>query len=195
MKKVLLNLVTIFSILLIILPQATSAATHTVKYGDTVWLISQKYGVAPSDLIKLNHLKSTSIYPGQVFQIPSVTAAEKDLLARLVRAEAVGEPYAGKVAVAVVVLNRVASSDFPDTIKGVIYETYENGKIYAFSPVENGEINKPADATSIRAVEEAIALRGTGNGSLFFYNPSTSTSSWITSRPVTVTIRNHVFAK
>ena len=180
MKKVLFNLLTIVSIFLAIFPHAASATTHHVKYGDTLWLISQRYAVNHVDIMKLNHLQSTSIHPGQVLQIP-LTAAEKDLLARLVRAEAVGEPYAGKVAVAVVVLNRVDSAGFPNSIREVIYETYENGKYYAFTPVENGEINKPADAASIRAVEEAIMLRGTGSGSLFFYNPSTASSVWIKS--------------
>jgi N-acetylmuramoyl-L-alanine amidase len=114
-------------------------------------------------------------------------------MARLVHAEAVGEPYAGKVAVAAVIINRVRSADFPNTVKGVIYQI-ANGH-YAFTPVENGRINQPADAASKKAVNEAIALTGKGNGSLFFYNPKTSTSSWITSRPVTVTIGNHRFAR
>ena len=149
----------------------------------------------PLVTLQNSRLKIYKYLPYLSLQIPTVTAAEKYLLARLVRAEAVGEPYACKVAVAVVVSNRVASPDFPNTIKGVIYETYENGKIYGVAPVENGEMNKSADASSIRVVEEAIALRGTGNGSLFFYNPSILKNSWITSRPVTVTIGNHVFAR
>jgi N-acetylmuramoyl-L-alanine amidase len=122
-----------------------------------------------------------------------ISAADEELMARLVRAEAVGEPYAGKVAVATVILNRVKSADFPNTVRGVIYQI-SNGH-YAFTPVANGEINKPADAESKRAVNEALAFMGKGNGSLFFYNPKTASSQWIFSREVTVTIGNHRFAK
>jgi N-acetylmuramoyl-L-alanine amidase len=114
-------------------------------------------------------------------------------LARLVHAEAKGEPYAGKVAVATVVLNRVDHPDFPNTVKDVIYEV--SGGSYAFTPVQNGTINKPADAESYRAVNEALAFRGLGNGSLYFYNPDKISSSWVLSRNVTLTIGNHVFAK
>jgi N-acetylmuramoyl-L-alanine amidase len=87
----------------------------------------------------------------------------------------------------------VKSADFPNTVRGVIYQI-SNGH-YAFTPVANGEINKPADAESKRAVNEALAFMGKGNGSLFFYNPKTASSQWIFSREVTVTIGNHRFAK
>lgn len=139
--------------------------------------------------------KDDRLYPGEKLIIPNagITAAEKDLLARLVHAEAKGEPYAGKVAVATVVLNRVDHPDFPDTIRAVIYE--RSGGRYAFTPVANGTINEPADRESYRAVEEALAFRGLGNGSLYFYNPKTAKSKWLRSRPVTVVIGNHVFAK
>lgn len=114
-------------------------------------------------------------------------------MARLVRAEAVGEPYAGKVAVATVILNRVSSPDFPNTVKGVIYEK-SNG-YYAFTPVKMEQLINQLIFASKRAVNEALAFRGQGNGSLFFYNPKTAVSKWIYSRPVTVTIGNHRFAK
>lgn len=135
------------------------------------------------------------LYVGERIKIPaSVSESEKDLLARLVRAEAQGEPYAGKVAVATVVLNRVDHPGFPNTVHDVIYERTSTGH-YAFTPVANGQINKPADAESIRAVNEALAFRGQGSGSLYFYNPKTATNQWIKSRPITVIIGNHVFAK
>lgn len=135
------------------------------------------------------------LYVGERIKIPaSVSESEKDLLERLVRAEAQGEPYAGKVAVATVVLNRVDHPGFPNTVHDVIYERTSTGH-YAFTPVANGQINKPADAESIRAVNEALAFRGQGSGSLYFYNPKTATNQWIKSRPITVIIGNHVFAK
>jgi N-acetylmuramoyl-L-alanine amidase len=119
----------------------------------------------------------------------SVSSNEKDLLARLVRAEAEGEPYRGKVEVAKVVLNRVESGQFPNTIKGVIYQRGQ------FSPVSNGAINRSADSESLRAVEEAISIGGQANGALFFYNPRTATNSWSFGRPVVTTIGNHQFTR
>ncbi len=145
--------------------------------------------------MKTNNAKISTIYVGQNLVIPDATisAADKDLMARLVRAEAVGEPYAGKVAVATVILNRVDSPDFPNSIKSVINQI-SNGH-YAFTPVQNGQINQPADAASKQAVNEALAFRGQGSGSLFFYNPKTAVSKWIFSRETTVTIGKHRFAK
>ncbi len=123
----------------------------------------------------------------------SISAEEKDLFARLVEAEAKGESYDGKVAVATVVLNRVESPEFPDTVTGVIKEVV--GDAYAFSPVQNGEINKPASEESIQAVEEALTREDTLNDSIYFYNPEIATDSWIRTREVVETIGNHVFAK
>lgn len=114
-------------------------------------------------------------------------------MAKLVHAEAKGEPYAGKVAVATVILNRLDKNDFPNTIKDVIYERV--GGHYAFSPVQNGAINQSAGSEAMKAVNEAIAFRGQGQGSLYFYNPKTSTSKWIFSTDTTVTIGKHRFAK
>jgi N-acetylmuramoyl-L-alanine amidase len=121
-------------------------------------------------------------------EIQKYSDYEIDLLARLVRAEAQVEPFEGKVAVACVVLNRVESSAFPDTIKEVIYERRQ------FQPVSNGEINKPADEESIAAVKAALTeQRDLVSGSLFFYNPTIATSRWLDTRPTTVVIGQHVF--
>ncbi|WP_223591722.1 cell wall hydrolase [Neobacillus bataviensis] len=170
-----------------------ATTTHKIQSGETYWKIAKGFGVPLNSLMAANHSKP--LYTGQNMLIPNspYTAAEKDLMARLVRAEAVGEPYAGKVAVATVILNRVKSPDFPNTVRGVIYQI-ANGH-YAFTPVQNGQINQPADYASKRAVNEAIAFSGKGNGSLFFYNPKTAQSQWILSRQVTVTIGNHRFAR
>lgn len=175
--------------------KSEAATSYKVQTGDTYWKIATKFGVPVTNLMQTNNAKSSLLYAGTNLVIPNstISAADKDLMARLVRAEAVGEPYAGKVAVATVVLNRVSSSDFPNTVRDVIYQI-SNGH-YAFTPVQNGQINQPADAESKRAVNEALAFRGQGNGSLFFYNPKTAVSDWIFSRPVTVTIGNHRFAK
>lgn len=173
--------------------QTEAATTHTVQNGETYWAIAKGFGIPVNSLMSSNYSKSLMAGQNMILPNSSISIAEKELMARLVRAEAVGEPYAGKVAVATVVLNRVKSDQFPNTVRSVIYQI-SNGH-YAFTPVQNGQINQPADYSSRRAVNEAIALMGKGNGSLFFYNPRTAKSSWISSRPVTVRIGNHVFAK
>ncbi|MEK5392547.1 cell wall hydrolase [Margalitia sp. FSL K6-0131] len=172
-----------------------ATTTHKVQQGETFWKISNKLGVPVSSLMQANHATNSKLYAGQTIVIPNstVSAADKELMARLVHAEAGGEPYAGKVAVATVILNRLKSPNFPNTIKGVIYQV-ESGH-YAFTPVQDGRIKLPADADSRRAVNEAIAFSGKGKGSLYFYNPKTAKSKWIFSRHVTVTIGHHRFAK
>jgi N-acetylmuramoyl-L-alanine amidase len=124
-------------------------------------------------------------------EIQNYSKHEIDLLARLVRAEAQTEPFEGKIAVACVVLNRVESSLFPDTIKEVIYEPGQ------FQPVSNGEIHEPADEDSIAAVKEALTEKRNivPESTLFFYNPDIATSRWLDSRSTTVVIGQHVFKK
>ncbi|MED3551882.1 cell wall hydrolase [Cytobacillus praedii] len=175
----------------------SDAATniHQVHNGETYWTIANNYGVSVASLKKANNKSSDLLKTGEKLIIPNtaISKADKELMARLVSAEAKGESYAGKVAVATVILNRVDSSLFPNTVKEVIYQKVSGH--YAFTPVQNGEINHQADASSKKAVEEALAFRGQGRGSLYFYNPKTSTSKWILSRDVTITIGNHRFAK
>jgi N-acetylmuramoyl-L-alanine amidase len=113
---------------------------------------------------------------------------EKKLLARLVQAEAEGEPFEGKVAVADVVLNRVEHEQFPDSVKEVIYQRN------AFEPVQNGSINEPASNEAIKAVEKALVDQEKNEELLYFYNPDTATSEWIFSREVVKKIGNHSFA-
>jgi N-acetylmuramoyl-L-alanine amidase len=174
---------------------ADAATNYQVKSGDTFWKIASRFGVKVSTLKNANNRTSNMLYAGESISIPSSTVsfADKDLMARLVQAEAKGESYAGKVAVATVILNRMDHPDFPNTVKGVIYQI--DGGYYAFTPVKNGTIYNPAGAEAKRAVNEALALRGTGKGSIYFYNPKTAASSWIFSRPVTTRIGNHVFAR
>ncbi|KKI93153.1 hypothetical protein WQ54_04640 [Bacillus sp. SA1-12] len=126
---------------------------------------------------------------------PAVTLSneEKDLFARLVEAEAKGESYEGKVAVAIVVLNRVESPNFPNTVTEVINQVV--GGTYAFSPVQNGEISKPASAESRRAVDDALTSKDHLNNSIYFYNPDIATDNWIRTRDIVKTIGHHVFAK
>lgn len=117
----------------------------------------------------------------------TITPAEADLLARLVRAEAQGEPYEGKVAVAAVVLNRVKSHLFPDKIYDVIYQARQ------FQPVDNGTINLPADEESKRAVADAIAGADPTYGALYFFAPRKVHSPFLSSLPLRVDIGGHRF--
>lgn len=98
-----------------------------------------------------------------------------------------GEPYKGKVAVAAVVLNRVRSASFPNTIAGVIYQSG------AFDAVSDGQINLAPDDESIRAARDAMNGWDPSNGCLYYYNPATATSRWMLSRPVLLRIGAHAF--
>ncbi len=115
------------------------------------------------------------------------TQGEMDLLARLISAEARGEPYEGQVAVGAVVLNRVEHPSFPNTLAGVIYQKG------AFSCIDDGQFNQPVSDTSRKAAADAINGWDPSGGCIYYYNPVTATSRWIRSRPVIVTIGRHVF--
>lgn len=115
-------------------------------------------------------------------------SSDHRLLAKCVYAEARGEPYKGQVAVAAVVLNRVASSSFPNTVSGVIYQSG------AFSCVDNGSINNTPDSSCIRAALDALNGWDPTGGCLYYYNPKTAADKWIFSRTVQTVIGNHSFA-
>lgn len=110
------------------------------------------------------------------------------LLAKCIHAEARGEPYIGKVAVGAVILNRVASPDFPNSIYGVIYQPW------AFTAVHDGQINLEPEAASYQAATDALNGWDPSYGSLYYYNPTTASSGWIFNRQTVVTIGKHVFA-
>ena len=122
--------------------------------------------------------------------IPMTQQESNDLylLAKCIHAEARGEPYVGKVAVGAVILNRVASPDFPDTIYGVIYQPW------AFTAVHDGQIDLEPEAASYQAATDALNGWDPTYGSIYYYNPRTASSSWIFSRETTVVIGQHVFA-
>lgn len=109
------------------------------------------------------------------------------LLSCCIYGEARGESYTGKVAVAAVVLNRVRSSKFPNTISGVIYQAG------AFTCVADGQINLGTNDECTRAAQDALNGWDPSCGALYYYNPVTATSSWIRNRPILVTIGRHVF--
>lgn len=110
-----------------------------------------------------------------------------NLLARLISAEARGEPYSGQVAVGAVVLNRVEHPSFPDTIPGVIYQPG------AFSCVDDGQFDQPIEESAFRAARDALNGWDPVGGAIYYYNPVTATNSWIRSRPYITTIGEHIF--
>jgi N-acetylmuramoyl-L-alanine amidase len=113
------------------------------------------------------------------------------LLARLVHAEAAGEPFQGKVAVAATVLNRLKDKRFPNTIREIIYQQV-NG-IYQYTPVQDGRINLAADRSAFRAVRAALRGEDPSGGALGFYNPALTNDLWVRSQEKTIVIGNHVF--
>lgn len=115
------------------------------------------------------------------------TENEFNLLARVISAEARGEPYEGQVAVGAVILNRIAHPSFPNTLAGVIYQPL------AFSCLNDGGINAPVAESAYRAARDAINGWDPSGGAVYYYNPVKSTSQWIFSRPVILTIGEHRF--
>ena len=119
----------------------------------------------------------------------STSNADLNLLARCVYGEARGEPYTGQVAVAAVVLNRVRSSKFPNSISGVIYQSG------AFTAVADGQINLSPNTTAYNAARDALNGWDPTHGCLYYYNPATATSKWIWSLKVELKIGRHNFAR
>ncbi|MGI6618566.1 MAG: cell wall hydrolase [Bacillota bacterium] len=117
----------------------------------------------------------------------SYTHDELMLMARVIYGEAAGEPYIGKVAVGAVVLNRVRSPLFPDTIAEVIYEPWQ------FSCVGSWMFNSYPDQDSIRAAKDALAGWDPTGGALYYFNYHIVTNSWLWSKPVARIIGNHLF--
>ena len=118
-------------------------------------------------------------------------ASDLQLIARAINGEARGESYEGQVAVGAVILNRVKSSKFPNTISGVIYQAG------AFTAVYDGQINVPIDekSTVVKAAQDALNGWDPTGGAIYYFNPNTATSSWIWSRPQIKTIGSHIFCK
>lgn len=140
-------------------------------------------GVAGPSTLKALGLRSTSGGYGKY------TSSDYYLLARVISAEARGEPYVGQVAVGAVILNRVEHPSFPDTIPGVVYQPG------AFTCLDDGQFNVAVADSAYRAAQDALNGWDPSNGAIYYYNPATATSSWIWSRPVMLRIGKHVFCK
>jgi len=150
----------------------------------------QKNGLTVDGIAGTQTLKSMGITTNSTSGGSSTNnSSNVNLLARAIYGEARGEPYTGQVAVAAVILNRVKSSKFPNTISGVIYQSG------AFDAVSDGQINLTPDSTAKKAAQDALNGWDPSYGAIYYFNPSTATNKWIWSRPMTVTIGRHRFCK
>lgn len=193
---VLIAAIISLAILFLVAAPLLAADNYTVKRGDSLFAIGKKYGTSVNALKRENGLRGDKIYPGQALRIPggstvsrSSSYSQDDLywLARAVHGEARGEPYRGQVAVAAVILNRVESSQFPNTVKGVIFERL------AFTAVADGQIYLQPNSSAIKAAREALNGADPSGGALYYWNPAKATSKWIWSRTIITSIGNHVF--
>lgn len=155
-----------------------SATVKAVRY------FQQKNGLTVDGKCGSQTLAALGI---QSSQTTSQSSGDVELLARLISAEARGEPYTGQVAVGAVVLNRVESPNFPNSISGVIYQSG------AFTCLQDGQFWEPVADSAYQAARDALNGWDPTGGALYYFNPNTATSSWIWSRPVLLTIGSHYF--
>ncbi|MFQ9873046.1 MAG: spore cortex-lytic enzyme [Oscillospiraceae bacterium] len=118
----------------------------------------------------------------------SASQSDINLLARIISAEARGEPYEGQVAVGAVVLNRVEHPSFPDTFAGVVYQPG------AFTAITDGQFNQPVADSAYNAARDALNGWDPSGGAIYYYNPDKTSNKWIRTRPVIKRIGNHLFA-
>ena len=153
-----------------------------------VRFFQQKNGLSPDGQAGDQTLAALGISPGSGGGSSSnAQSGDLYLLARLISAEARGEPYVGQVAVGAVVLNRVDHPSFPNSISGVVYQPG------AFSCLDDGQFNEPVAESAYRAAQEALNGYDPSYGAIYYFNPATATSRWIWSRPLIVQIGSHRF--
>lgn len=158
------------------------------KTKEAVKYFQRKNGLTVDGVVGKNTLKALGISISGTTNNTGYSENDVYLLAKVIYGEARGESYTGQVAVGAVVLNRVKSSAFPNTISGVVYQPY------AFTAVADGQINLTPNQSAKNAARDALNGWDPSGGALYYYNPKTATSSWIFSRTTIVTIGNHVFA-
>ena len=160
-----------------------SATTEAVKY------FQRRNGLTADGIAGNATLQAIGISTG-ASSSGSESGRDNDLylMARMISAEARGEPYEGQVAVGAVILNRVRHPSFPNTVSGVIYQPG------AFSALLDGQYDEPIAESAYRAAQDAMNGWDPTGGAIYYYNPAKTTNKWIYSRPVIGKIGNHVFA-
>ena len=157
---------------------------------EAVKLFQRKNGLTVDGVAGTKTLNAMGIYNSQnSSSSTNSNSSNITLLSKLIYGEARGEPYTGQVAVGAVIMNRVKSSSFPNTIAGVIYQRG------AFDAVSDGQINYTPDSTARKAAQDALNGWDPSYGAIYYFNPATATNKWIWSRPLTVVIGKHRFCK
>ncbi len=178
------------------IPGRVIEQSYTVRSGDTLYVIARQHGLSWQYLAEYNNISDpTQLWVGTKLSIPSQqsiivhTPEEQLLLARLIHAEARGESLEGQIAVGAVVINRVKSPLFPNTIKEVVHQPRQ------FSPIEQNSLPQTPVSSAVEAASRALAGEDPSGGAIFFYNPRTARFQeyWDT-RPVIKIIGNHNFA-
>lgn len=175
-----------------------SYGVYVVREGDSLYWIADRYDSSIDELVKLNGLNNTNIHPDQALVVPlrtlreypvgvSLTDKEVQWIAQMIHAEARGEPYIGQVAVGSVIINRLKSKEFPNTVHDVLFQRN------AFQPIRNGTFYHPASEMAYRAALEALSGHDPTNGAVFFFNPRISNDRFMHARPAVVTIGQHRF--
>ena len=144
----------------------------------------KQQGISQTGVAGPQTLKALGISIGSV---PSATEANINLLARIISAEARGEPYKGQVAVGAVILNRIEHPSFPDTLSGVIYQ---NG---AFTAIVDGQFNEPVASSAYNAARDALNGWDPTGGAIYYYNPAKTSNKFMHSRPIITVIGGHRF--
>lgn len=149
----------------------------------------QKNGLTADGVVGDNTLKALGMPVSGSSSGSGTSSGDHDiaLLARVISAEARGEPYAGQVAVGAVILNRIEHPSFPSTLAGVVYQPG------AFSCMDDGQIDQPVAESCRRAAQEALNGSDPSGGAIYYFNPATATSKWIWSRPLIKVIGKHRF--
>ena len=215
-KKLILALAVLFAVNILVICLAQSALAASYQRGSTGTVVKQiqtklkswgyysgsvdgVYGSATEAAVRAFQKKNGLTVDGKAgpqtlkaMGISASTAAGSSggdvaLLARLISAEARGEPYVGQVAVGAVVLNRMKHPSFPNTMSGVIYQPG------AFSCLQDGQFNRPVADSCYQAARDALNGWDPSGGAIYYFNPATATSKWIWSRPLLVVIGKHRF--
>lgn len=193
-KNIVIFLIIILTINFIFLPIFTLKA----KAQDSITKEDVYTGIGIAVLLVIiskiaennNEMTVKNNYQENDFDYDKIDNEDKEILARAIHAEARGEPFKGQVAVGAVVLNRVKSSNFPNTIEKVVYQDGQ------FTSVKDGQINLLPNENAFKAAQKALEGNDPSKGALFFYNPKTAkTIWWLGTRQKLTTIGNHVFAK
>ncbi|MEE0775543.1 MAG: cell wall hydrolase [Bacillota bacterium] len=180
---------------------------YAVSNGDTLYCLAQSYGLSVESIMTANGLTADRIYSGQKIYLegaasapedndsaadPSITLTEDELwmMAKMIYGEARGESYEGQVAVGAVIMNRIESPLFPNTMYGVLFQKNQ------FSAVDDGQYYLTPNATAVAAAKDAARGVDPTHGSLFYWNPvKAPNNAFLNSKEIVATIGGHVFAK